>query len=110
MNETILNIFLIINDGYVVEFKAIGYEREGGDDNKIKFLKSRVREDFPKAYHFDAPTDRRGKFMPYGKFSRLEKKGRQFELFEQIFQNFDVPQNPLICVTPVVDGKIITND
>lgn len=110
MNETILNIYLIINKGFVIEFRAIGYEREGGDDNKIKFLKSKVRDDFSKAYHFDAPTDNRGNFMSYVKFSRLEKRGRQFELFEQIFQNFNVPANPLICVTPVVDGKIITND
>ncbi len=110
MNEIILNIYLIINSGNVVEFRAIGYEIEGGDDNKIKFLKSKAVQDFDKAYHFDAPTDAKGRFMPYNKFYKLEKKGRHFELFEGIFANFKVPQNPLICVTPVVDGKIITND
>ncbi len=110
MNEIILNIYLIINDGLVVEFRAFAYEREGGDDNKIKFLKSRVVEDYPNAYHFDAPSDKEGKFMSYNKFSKLEKRGRQFELFEEIFQKFKVPQNPLICVTPVVDGEIYHND
>lgn len=107
MNEIILNIYLIINNGYVEEFRAIGYEMEGGDDNKIKFLKSKAEEDFVRAYHFDAPTNAKGKFMSYNKFYKLEKRGRQFELFEEIFENFEVPQNPLICVTPVVDGKII---
>ena len=110
MDETILNIYLIINNGIVVEFRAIAYQMEGGDDNKIKFLKSRAVEDFKKAYHFDAPSNQKGNFMPYNKFYKLEKKGRQFELFEEIFNSFDVPQNPLICVTPVVDGKIVTND
>jgi hypothetical protein len=110
MNEIILNIYLIINKSHVVEFRAMAYEREGGDDNKIKFLKSMVINDFNKAYHFDAPIDRRGNFMSYDKFSKLEKRGRQYELFEEIFQKFDVPENPLICVTPVVDGKFITND
>jgi len=110
MNEIILNIYLIINKGIVEEFRAIGYEMEGGDDNKIKFLKSKAVEDFPKAYHFNAASNSRGKFMPYNKFYKLEKKGRHFELFEEIFTNLKVPQNPLICVTPVVDGKIITND
>jgi len=109
MNEIILNIYLIINDGYVVEFRSVAYEKEGGDDRKIAFLKSKALEDFNKSYRFEAPSDKQGKFMPYNKFSRLESRGKQFELFEEIFRNFSVPENPLICVTPVVDGKIITN-
>ncbi len=109
MNEVILNIYLIINDGLVVEFKAISYQIEGGDDYKINFLKKNAEADFSRAYHFDAPTDRNGKFMPYNKFAKLEKRGRQFELFEEIFSSFDIPEKPLICVTPVVDGKIISS-
>jgi len=110
MNEVILNIYLIINNGYVVEFRAAAYEMEGGDDNKIKFLKSQAVQDFENSYHFSAPFDRLGRYMKYKKFARLEDKGRQFELFEEIFSNFKVPQNPLICVTPVVDGKIISSE
>lgn len=109
MNEIILNIYLIIDDDYVVEFRATAYEMEGGDDNKIKFLKSKAVEDFPNSYHFNAPTDKNGNFMKYKKFARLEDRGRQFELFEEIFSRFNVPQNPLICVTPVVNGKIISS-
>ena len=107
MNEVILNIYLIINDGNVVEFRAVAYEKEGGDERKIEFLKSKAVEDFEKAYHFNAPTDKFEKFMPYKKFARLESRGRQFELFEEIFRNFNVPEKPLICVTPVLDGKIL---
>lgn len=110
MNEIILNIYLIINDDYVVEFRAAAYEMEGGDDNKIKFLKSKAVEDFPNSYRFNAPSDKNGNFMKYKKFARLEDRGRQFELFEEIFSRFDVPQNPLICVTPVVNGKIISSN
>jgi hypothetical protein len=110
MNEIILNIYLVIDDDLVVEFRVIAYEMEGGDDNKINFLKSRAKDDFNKAYHFDAPVNSNGKFMPYKKFSKLEKRGRQFELFEEIFSSFKVPQNPLICVTPVLDGKILSSE
>ena len=110
MLEIILNIYLIINDGKVVEFRAISYELEGGDDNKIQFLKSRAIDDFNKAYKFEAPTNKKGKFLTYNQFYKLEKQGRQFELFEEIFMQFNVPQNPLICVTPVVDGKIISSN
>lgn len=45
--------------------------------------------------------------MKYSKFSRLEQHGMQFRLFEEIFQKFDVPERPLVCVTPVVDGEIL---
>ncbi len=103
MNEIILNIYLIINNGLVEEFRAVAYEKEGGDDNKIKYLKSRAKEDFNKAYKFDAPQDKEGKFMSYKRFHKLEKRGMHFQLFEEIFSKFNVPQNPLICVTPVVD-------
>jgi hypothetical protein len=108
MNEIILNIYLIINEGMVVEFKAFSYQVEGGDDYKIDYLKKNAKNDFSRAYHFDAPTDKHGKFMPYNKFAKLEKRGRQYELFEEIFSNFNLPEKPLICVTPVVDGKIIS--
>jgi len=107
MNEVILNIYLIINNGLVEAFRAVAYEMEGGDDNKIKFLKSKVDEDYTKAFYFDAPINKHGKFMKYHKFAKLEKQGMQYQLFEEIFQKFDIPQNPLICVTPVVDGKIL---
>jgi hypothetical protein len=45
--------------------------------------------------------------MTYKKFSKLEKHEKQYMLFEEIFTKFKVPESPLICVTPVVDGKII---
>ena len=109
MNEIILNIYLIINKGLVVEFKAYSYQVEGGDDYKIDFLKKHAAQDFSRAYHFDAPSDKHGKFMSYSKFAKLEQRGRQYELFEEIFSSFNLPEKPLICVTPVVDGKVISS-
>ena len=109
MNETILNIYLVINNGQVVEFRAVSYEMEGGDDRKIEFLKSKAREDFEKAYKFEAPTDKQGKYMSYNRFHKFEKRGMHFQLFEEIFSKFHVPENPLVCVTPVVDGEIYSS-
>ena len=107
MLETILNIYLIIQKGFVIAFKVKAYEIEGGDDDKISFLKSRAREDFESAYSFDAPSNAKGEFLNYNKFAKLEKQGMHFQLFEEIFSSFKIPESPLICVTPVVDGKII---
>lgn len=106
MFEKLANIWLVINDDYVVEFRAACYEMEGGDDNKIAFLKSRAKEDYASAFHFEAPKNNKNEFMRYRKFSSLEKHGMQYQLFEEIFEKFELPDRPLICVTPVVDGKI----
>ena len=105
-----MNIYLIIQNGLVTEFRAKGYESDEGDQEKITFLKSRARSDFKSAYKFDAPVNRKMEFMPYNKFAKLEERGMHFELFEEIFTKFEVPENPLICVTPVVDGEILAQD
>ena len=52
--EIILNIYLIIENGFVTAFKVKSYEMEGGDDNKILFLKSRVVEDYTNTYHLQS--------------------------------------------------------
>jgi len=110
MNETILNIYLIIENGFVVEYRANAYEIVGDDEDKIKYLKGRVKEDFTKAYKFDAPSDKYGRFMKYHKFAKLEDRGKHPHLYEEIFNKFNISERPLICVTPVVDGKIISAD
>lgn len=104
--ETILNIYLIIENNYVTAFKAKAYEREGSDKDKIDFLKSKAKTDLSNSFHFDAPKNKHGQYMPYKKFSKLESQGFQYRLFEDIFEKFGVPEKPLICVTPVVDGEV----
>jgi len=110
MEETILNIYIIITNGFVTEFRAKGYKSDDGDNIKITFLKQHAKEDFNSAYHFDSPMNEKGEFMSYSKFAKLEKRGYQFELFEEIFQKFETPEHPLICVTPVVDGEFKVDD
>lgn len=105
MHETIVNIFLIIDDELVTGFKAKAYQQSGSDEEKINFLKRNAKADFDSAYAFDAPSDKYGKFMPYNKFAKLEKRGMHYSLFEEIFAEFEVPDKPLICVTPIVDGE-----
>jgi hypothetical protein len=70
-------------------------------------LISRSEEDYSIAKIFHSPTNRFGKKMTYKHFSKLEKAGKQFQLFEEVFEFYNVPAEPLVCLTPVVDGKII---
>ena len=106
MPETILNIYLIIDKNFVTAFKCKAYQQGGSDVEKIKFLKEHAKTDFSNSYHFEAPQNKRGEFMPYKKFSKIESQGLQYKLFEEIFRKFAVPEKPLICVTPVVDGEV----
>ena len=107
MFEKILNIYLIIENDEVTQFRAKVYEREGNDQNKIEYLKARAKLDFENAEIFDAPYDKKGVFMNYKRFSKLEKRGMQYKLFEGIFSHYDVPERPLICVTPMENGKLL---
>ncbi len=106
MNETILNIFLEIKNGFVVGFKAKSYLSDDGDQQKIELLKEKAKTDFTTSFYFNAPQSKDGKFMKYSSFSKLESRGMHYQLFEEIFSKFDVPENPLVCVTPVVDGEV----
>ncbi len=106
MNETILNIFLEIENGFVVGFKARSYLSDDGDQQKIDLLKEKAKVDFTNSFHFDAPMNKHGEYMKYSSFAKLESRGMHFQLFEEMFAKFDVPENPLVCVTPVVDGEV----
>ncbi len=108
MKEKIINIYLIIDDGKVTGFAAKDYLRSGSDDEKIEFLKKVAESDFDNSEHFGAPVNRLGKFMSYRKFHKLEKRGLHYRLFENIFSHYGLGDAPLVCVTPVVDGKILT--
>ncbi|AFN73421.1 hypothetical protein MROS_0177 [Melioribacter roseus P3M-2] len=109
MKETILNIYVEIENKDVVGFKAISYEVEGSDADKINFLKRQAKSDYMRAVRFEAPVNEKGEFISYRKFSRLESKGYHYKLYEEIFDYFETPDNPLICVTPVLDGKILAD-
>lgn len=106
MTETILNIYLIIDKDFVTAFKCKAYEQDGSDEEKIKFLKEHAKTDLSTSYHFDAPQNKDGEFMSYKKFSKIESQGLQYKLFEEIFRKFNVPEKPLLCVTPVVNGEV----
>ena len=106
MNETILNIFLEIEKGFVVGFKAKSYLSDDGDQQKIDLLKEKAKVDFTNSFHFDAPQNKHGEYMKYSSFAKLESRGMHFQLFEEIFLKFDVPESPLVCVTPVIDGEV----
>lgn len=94
----------------VTSFRAKAYKSDEGDEQKIRYLKSRAKVDYESAFIFDAPVNKKSEYMDYNKFAKLESRGMHYQLFEEIFSEFEVPENPLICVTPVVDGEIYAQE
>ncbi len=106
--ETILNIYLIIEDQYVKALRAVKYTLDGDDESKITYLKNNAVAGFETSEEFPAPKDKDGEFMKYSKFSKLERRGMHFFLYSELFEAYGTPDNPLICVTPVVNGELKT--
>jgi len=106
MKEKILNIYLLINDGIIEGIRAKSYEISGEDSEKINYLYEMTEKDYASAETYDPPLDKKGKLMSYRKFARLEYTGNQYRLFRGLFENYELPENPIVCLTPVVDGVI----
>lgn len=109
MEEKILNLYIIIENDIITEIKAKSYSISGSEDEKIEFLKSKAEEDYQSAISYQAPISKKDKLMTYKQFNKLEKQGIQFQLFEHIFIEHNLPDIPLICLTPVVNGLIKSN-
>lgn len=110
MQEIILNIYLNIENGFLTSLKAVSYKQSGSDEEKVNFLKEKAADDFFSAFVFDAPINEKGEYMPFKKFQKLIKQGKETAFFEEIFEKFEVPDQPLICVTPVIDGKVMAEN
>ncbi len=104
--EKIVNIYIIIEGETIKQLKGIAYEKEGTDYEKIEFLKSQAENDINRSINFNPPVSNKGDLMTYKQFNKLAKHGEEHKLFVEIFEYFDLPENPLICVSPVINGKI----
>ena len=114
MKEKLFNLFLFVMGDIIHEIGAVCHEQAGSDAQKLAFLQSQVATDFPAAKRYPVP-DRyilagdRGAAVPgglrYQSYLQLTAMGRQTEFFEEVFQDLGAPENPLMCVTPIVNGQ-----
>lgn len=118
MTERLFNLFVFIDDGIIREFGATTHDREGTDQEKLKFLQAQVPTDFSAARRFPvAPryilvkpgaADDAG--LQYKAFQTLTQSGRHLEVFEEVFAALEGPDNPLFCITPDVNGEPKADD
>lgn len=113
--ERIFNLFVFVNESTIYEIGAVSYEIGGSDDEKVKFLRSRVDADFKTASRFPVP----GRYLikdsrlqgpvaalRYDKFKILMRMSQHLEMFDEIFRSLGAGSEPLHCITSVVDGKV----
>jgi hypothetical protein len=117
VRETIYNLFLVIeHDGLVRSLGVVGHECGGGDEGKYRLLQGAVEEDIPAARIFPVPK-RFVTFVEGGRelesvegsisfahYETLLRDGAHLDLFEELLEVVDAPPDPLVCITPVVDG------
>ncbi|WP_300674569.1 hypothetical protein [Desulfoluna sp.] len=115
MEELIFNIFLISQNNFI---KTIGVKtrvHKGTDQEKINFLQKNVESDINNLTEFPIP-DRYQIIDPENsiikgvlrseKYQDLCDVGKSYEIFGDIFNYYNSVENPLMCVSIIVDGKL----
>jgi hypothetical protein len=113
MSERAANLFLFVEGEVVKSLGAVAHDLEGDDDRIIAFLRSRVAVDASRAARYPLPVACIKSWLgvdaeqglPFEMYSYLERTGKVLHLFEDALQAIKAPQRPLVCITPIVDGK-----
>jgi len=113
MSEIAANLFLYVEAGMIKSLVAVPHSVGGRDDEVVKFLQSRVDADSVSAPRYPLPVAEikaslginAARGLPIDAFSYLGRTGNALWLFEGPLQAIAAPQSPLVCITPIVDGK-----
>jgi len=116
VQETVYNLFVIVDGGFVRSLGVASHVCSGSDGAKLALLQERVGSDFRSARTFPVParyktatTDAERRKVVSGtitfeRYMTLSSDGNQLDIFEEVFRAIGAPPDPLVCITPVVDG------
>lgn len=119
MKEYIVNIFLYIDANRIMrEIGAKWHMRRGTDAEKLAFLQAQVRKDYRSAFKRRLPdsvvlirTDGSKELgaISYDSFRQLAAYGHLMNFLEDaVFKKCSfAPRQPLMVVTPIVDGAVM---
>ena len=122
--EIILNLWYVFSkdDGLIYSLRARPYIQAGSDDEKLRYLQQHAKTDYliaqpfpvPERYSTNIQQRLEKKKMPVMPKDMLETHGGPVtaaNLFEEAFKlienqmpaqtNIGIPQDPLICITPL---------
>ncbi len=112
--ERIFNLYLIIQSSIIRALAAKSHDSNGSEDELIIFLQNHVEEDFATAQYFPIPvryqfydlnTSKSSPGLKYDTFMDLAGEGLQLHVFEEVFKTLGASSRPLVCITPIVEGK-----
>lgn len=112
--EMIFNLYLIVEQGIIRGLAAKAYESSASDGGKMSFLSGRAASEWPSAIRYPLPerfrfydlsTGQGSNGLSYETYLDMAREGRQLEVFEDIFKALDAPDDPMTCITGIVDGE-----
>jgi hypothetical protein len=115
VRETVYNLYVILEEEFICALGVTPHVRSGPDGEKLRFLQENVRSDYEAARTFPVPARYETAVMgsdktkvagtiTFEKYLRLSSDGQQLDIFEELFRSIGAPPDPLVCITPVVDG------
>lgn len=113
MQETAYNLFVFVEGDTVTGIGVTCHELDGGEGEKIAFLQSQVQADFGRASRYPLPAPKIRTWLQLGSddkitfevFSYLSRTGNGLRVFEDLLQDVGAPAEPLVCITPIKDGR-----
>jgi len=122
--EVALNLWYVRDEeGIIYSLRIKAYVTEGSDEEKLAFLQERARLDYliaepfeiPGRFHLTIGVGHDAKKTPVAHVSMLETLDTPIALFEDAIRTIEsrfpaqsdlnVPQDPLICTTPLMQNK-----
>lgn len=100
MREPTFNLFLYVKMPSVTELGAVVHDLDGSDHEKISALQLLVDSDYQIARRYKPSRP-----LSWQDYESLMRLGRELEVFEEIFRDNNAPSQPLVAITPIVDGK-----
>jgi len=102
--EIIYNVFLFFDKELCEEVGYVTHRFEGPDEGAGELLRERLETDLKVARRL-----RLAKPFTHGRLVSGQRLGTAHHLFDEIFQVTGAGANPLMLVTPVVDGAVRVN-
>lgn len=100
MNEFVYNLFAYVEGLTVTALGAVVHELSGTDAEKLSALQFFVEQDYETAKRLRVKTN-----LEWQTFQAMMRLGRVLEIFEQLLRDLSAPINPLVVITPILDGS-----
>lgn len=111
--EQIYNLFYYVDNDIITKVGAVAYNQDGSDDDKIKYLQSKVEDDYRVAQLFKLPDKFRVKHngsilkgIDSVAYLNMCSQGLDHSIFQNVIDFYKCTPDFLSVITPIIDGNI----